>query len=169
VEKEFGMALRAIHRRGRFTVAALAVSTAFGVATAPSASAATTVTTVLSGLNNPRGVAFDGAGHLYLSESGVYSNSAPVLTRTGRVSKYRVDGGTWRKVWTNGGFESLSDAENGPEVLGPEGISAGDGDVKMIMSESIDGVRAGAHLAVRAQRLWADGYRNRQGVARASS
>jgi hypothetical protein len=50
-------------------------------------------------------------------------------------------------VWTTGGFESLSSAENGPEVLGPEGISAGGGHVAMIMSESIDGVRAGAGLS----------------------
>ena len=140
------MALRAIHRRGRFTVAALAVTTAFGVATAPSASAAPTVTPVLSGLNNPRGIAFDGSGHLYLSESGIYSNSAPVITRTGRVSKYRADGGTWRKVWSTGGFESLSDAENGPEVLGPEGISVAGNDVTMIMSESINGVHAATGL-----------------------
>jgi hypothetical protein len=141
------MTLTAFHRRGRFTVAALAVSTALGVAAAPSASAATNVTTVLSGLNNPRGVAFDSAGHLYLSESGMYSSSAPIVTRTGRVTKYRADDGAWRKVWTTGGFESLSDATNGPEVLGPEGISAGGGDVKMIMSESIDGVRAGDNLS----------------------
>jgi hypothetical protein len=146
-QKELGMARNAFHRRGRFTVAALAVSTALGVAAAPSASAATTVTTVLSGLNNPRGVAFDSTGHLYVSESGIYSNSAPVITRTGRVTKYGADGGTWRKAWTTGGFESLSDAENGPEVLGPEGISAGGGNVAMIMSESIDGVRAGSGLA----------------------
>ncbi len=140
------MALRASHRRGRFTVAALALSTAFGVATAPSASAATTIKTVLTGLNNPRGIAFDGSGNLYLSESGIYSNSAPVITRTGRVSKYRADGGTWRKVWTTGGFESLSDAENGPEVLGPEGISVAGNDVTMIVSESINGVHAATGL-----------------------
>jgi hypothetical protein len=46
-----------------------------------------------------------------------------------------------------GGFESLSSAENGPGVLGPEGISAGGGDVKMIMSESIPGVRASDNLS----------------------
>jgi hypothetical protein len=140
------MASRVIHRRGRFTVAALAVSTALGVAGAPAASAATTITTVVSGLNNPRGVAFDSAGRMYLSESGIFSNSAPVITRTGRVSKYRADGAMWQKVWTNGGFESLSSAENGPEVLGPEGISAAGGNVAMIMSESINGVHAATGL-----------------------
>lgn len=140
------MALRAIHRRSQFTVAALAASTAFGVAMAPAATAATTVTTVVSGLSNPRGVAFDGAGHLYVSQSGIFSSAAPVITHTGRVTKYGANDGAWRTVWTTGGFESLSSAENGPEVLGPEGISAGGGDVKMIMSESIDGVAATAHL-----------------------
>ena len=140
------MALRPIHRRGRFTVAALAVSTAFGLATAPSASAAPTITTVLSGLNNPRGLAFDGSGHLYLSESGIFDSSAPALTHTGRVTKYRADDGTWHTVWSSGGFESLSDAENGPEVLGPEGISASGDDVTMIMSESIHGVHAASGL-----------------------
>jgi hypothetical protein len=150
------MALTAFHRGGRFTVAALAVSTALGVAAAPSASAAPTVTTVLSGLNNPRGVAFDGAGHLYVSESGVYSNSAPTITHTGRVTKYRADDGAWRKLWTTGGFESLSDATNGPEVLGPEGISAHGDDVAMIMSESIDGVHAGDNLTAHQLGLLID-------------
>jgi hypothetical protein len=140
------MALTAFHRRGRFTVAALAVSTALGVAAAPSASASPTVTTVLSGLNNPRGLAFDGAGHLYVSESGIFSTAAPTITHTGRVTKYRADDGAWRKLWATGGFESLSDATNGPEVLGPEGISARGDDVAMIMSESIDGVHAGDNL-----------------------
>lgn len=140
------MAFTAFSRRGRFTVAAIAVSTALGVAAAPSAGAATTVTTVLTGLNNPRGVAFDGSGHLYVSESGVYSSSAPAVTHTGRVTKYRNAGGTWRMVWRNGGFESLSSAENGPEVLGPEGISVAGNDVTMIMSESINGIHAATGL-----------------------
>lgn len=143
------MAFRAIHRRSRFTVAALAVSTAFGVAAAPSASAAPTITPVLSGLNNPRGIAFDGSGNLYLSESGIYSSAAPVITRTGRVSKYRAGGGAWQRVWSTGGFESLSDSENGPEVLGPEGISVAGNDVTMIMSESINGVHAASGLNPR--------------------
>jgi hypothetical protein len=143
------MALTAFHRRGRFTVAALAVSTALGVAAAPSASAAPTVTTVLSGLDNPRGLAFDGAGHLYVSESGIFSKAAPTITHTGRVTKYRADDGAWRKLWATGGFESLSDATNGPEVLGPEGISARGDDVAMIMSESIKGVYAGDRLTAR--------------------
>jgi len=136
-----------MHRRGRFTVAAVAVSTALGVAAAPAASAAPTVTTVLSGLNSPRGIAIDEQGQLYVSESGAFSGTSTAsLNHTGRVTKYRAADGMWRKVWTAGDFESLSTAERGPEVLGPEGISADGNDVRMIMSESINGVRATTHL-----------------------
>jgi hypothetical protein len=86
-----------------------------------------TITPVLSGLNSPRGLAFDGKGNLYVSESGQYRDIAPGnfgVTRTGKVDKYVLAHGGPRLVWSTP-FDSLYDSTNGgPEVLGPEGISA---------------------------------------------
>lgn len=105
------------------------------------------VTTVISGLTSPRGLAFDGQGSLYLAESGTAAPGPAGFTPTGRVSKYA--GSDLHQVWSTN-FTSLHDSEHGtPEALGPEGISAvGNGcmssspgqrngcQVRMIMSES---------------------------------
>ena len=150
-------------------VGVVAGATAVGAA---SAGAAPSITTVIGGLNAPRGLTFDSAGSLYVSESGVAGSGSAGLTHSGRVSKY-VRGST-TPIWTDG-FESVfasEDPTQPPDVLGPEGISAfgtscfvGAGTtpwlapgsssictVKMIMSESHDGVagrdrRRGEHHA----------------------
>ncbi|MBC7679659.1 MAG: ScyD/ScyE family protein [Pseudorhodobacter sp.] len=132
------------------TLTALLTGTAL-VTTAAAAPAAAvdgpSVTSVLSGLTSPRGLASDGQGSLYLAESGVAAGGLSGFTRTGRVSKYAGPG--LDKVWSTN-FTSLHDSEHGtPEALGPEGISAvGNGcmgsshgqrngcQVRMIMSES---------------------------------
>ena len=132
------------------TLTALLTGTAL-VTTAAAAPAAAvdgpSVTSVLSGLTSPRGLAFDGQGSLYLAESGTAAGGLSGFTRTGRVSKYAGPG--LDKVWSTR-FTSLHDSEHGtPEALGPEGISAvGNGcmgsshgqrngcQVRMIMSES---------------------------------
>jgi hypothetical protein len=86
-----------------------------------------TVKPVLSGLNAPRGLAFDGQGSLYVSESGQYFTIAPGdfgVSRTGKVDKYVLSRKAPKLVWSTA-FDSLYDSSNGgPEVLGPEGISA---------------------------------------------
>ncbi|UZJ26523.1 ScyD/ScyE family protein [Rhodococcus antarcticus] len=124
-------------------------------------------TPVITGLNAPRGVAFDGQGSLYVAESGQYLSDALGfhLSSTGKVTKYR--GSTFTPAWSTP-FSSVYDTEHGPEVLGPEGISAiGSGcmkhsagqrngcQVKMIMSESTTGLAAaGLPDATQAGRLY---------------
>jgi hypothetical protein len=130
-----------------------------GIVSAAPSGAAPTVTTVISGLNAPRGVAFDGQGSLYVSESGAAGQGTQGLTHSGRVSKYAW--GSTSPAWQTS-FESvyLTEAPSAPpDVLGPEGISAvGNGCMKnspgqrngcqvaMIMSESHDGLAASAGL-----------------------
>ncbi|HXH27481.1 MAG TPA: ScyD/ScyE family protein [Candidatus Polarisedimenticolia bacterium] len=87
---------------------------------------------VVTGLNNPRGVAVDGRGNLYVAEAGPYLGTDPNHETgdehglsTGRVTKW-TEPGTDRqeKVWSTS-FGSLYDNVNGiPEVLGPSGLSA---------------------------------------------
>src|SRR6478735_847337 len=55
------------------------------------------VTPWLSGLNAPRGVAFDRAGGFYVAESGTAGEGTAGFTHTGRVSKYRL--GSTTPVW----------------------------------------------------------------------
>jgi len=130
------------------TLTALLTGTAL-VTTAAAAAAVDgpSVTSVLSGLTSPRGLAFDGQGSLYLAESGTAAGALSGFARTGWVSKDADPG--LDKVWS-ARFTSLHDSEHGtPEALGPEGISAvgngcmgsshgqrNDCQVRMIMSES---------------------------------
>jgi len=111
-----------------------------------------TITTVVPGLDGPRGVALDGRGNLYVSETGKYFDIAPGnfgVSRTGKVDRFRLKQGGAQLVWSTS-FDSLYDSTNGgPEVLGPEGIATlctGASDegascqIRMIESESRDGV-----------------------------
>lgn len=133
-------------------MAALATAAGLLVGMSP-AGAAPSITQWIGALNAPRGVAFDGQGNLYVSESGLAGPGPFGLTHTGRVSKYPAGSTTpaWRTT-----LESLYISEDPtapPDVLGPEGISAvGNGcmknsngqrngcQVQLIMSESHDGV-----------------------------
>jgi hypothetical protein len=112
------------------------------------------ITTFITNLNNPRGLAVDRQGSLYVSESGSPGAGEAGLTNTGKVSKYLR--GSTTPVWSTT-FQSFF---AGTDVLGPEGISAlgnnctarGHGDeseqrdggcqIRMIMSESHDGIYA---------------------------
>ena len=53
-----------------------------------------TITPVVSGLEGPRGVAFDGRGNLYVSETGRYitpiDNVSFGVSRTGKVDRFRL-------------------------------------------------------------------------------
>lgn len=122
------------------------------------------ITTFISGLNAPRGLAVDGQGSLYVAESGSAGSEPVGLADTGKVSKYRRGSST--AAWSTG-FQTLyasEDPSQPPDVLGPEGISAlgrgctkhrrhdesDEGDdgrrggcqIRMIMSESHDGIAA---------------------------
>ncbi len=106
-----------------------------------------TVSPVLSGLNGPRGLAFDNSGSLYVAEAGQFfpipANPPQYgVTRTGMVDKFRLGEGAPKKVWSTP-FDAVYDSfHGGPEVLGPAGLSAADGHVLAIVSESHDGVLA---------------------------
>jgi hypothetical protein len=96
-----------------------------GAAPASAESVGPQISTVLSGLNAPRGVAFDREGDLYAAQSGVVGVGASGLNRTGKVSKYRP--GSKVPSWTTT-FESVyltADPSQPPDVLGPEGITVG--------------------------------------------
>lgn len=99
---------------------ALAVA---GVAAPAPAVGDPTFTPVVTGLNTPRGIAFDGQGSMYVAESGVPYPGDPGLSMTGRVSKWAW--GSSSPSWQRS-FESLHASEDGENVdaLGPEGISA---------------------------------------------
>jgi hypothetical protein len=119
-----------------------------------------TFKTVISGLNTPRGITFDGQGNMYVSESGKAGAGPAGLTHTGKVSKFAR--GSKNASWSTS-FESLyvtEDPSQPPDVLGPEGISAlgnsctekdskeHEGDdrntcqIRLITSESHDGIAA---------------------------
>lgn len=162
----------------RASLASLMVLGSVGVAGGSPSSAAAgsgpTITTYIPNLNAPRGVAFDRQGNLYISESG-YAGEGPFgLTQTGRVSKYAR--GSTTASWSTA-FESLYASEDPsapPDVLGPEGISALGGNcskrsrghksdddhegsggcqIRMIMSESHDGVFAASKGAADTTQL----------------
>ena len=145
-------------------VAASLLGAAPGLAAQPTV----TITTMISGLNTPRGITFDGQGNLYVAESGSAGAGATGLTRTGRVSKY-VRGSShvrWSRSFQS--FYATADPSQPPDALGPEGLSAlrtgcrswnGAGtrsawvnrcQVRMIMSESHDGIAAASSGALNA-------------------
>jgi hypothetical protein len=127
------------------------------------------IKTVISGLNTPRGITFDGSGAMYVAQSGVAGSGAFGLTRTGKVTKYRR--GSTSPAWTTS-FESVfatEDPTQPPDVLGPEGLSATRSDcgrsgehrgedanrgacaVRLIMSVSHDGISAASGGAVNTK------------------
>ncbi len=96
-----------MHTRLRVSLAAAVVFGMVGavaVVGAIGAGAATTITPVITGLNTPRGITFDGAGSMYVAESGVAGTGSAGLTHSGRVSKYAY--GSTTPSWQTG-FESL--------------------------------------------------------------
>ncbi len=110
----------------RVLLAGLMISTALGVTSvsAGTADAAPSISMLISGLNTPRGLTFDGDGNMYVAESGTAGTDPAGLTATGRVTKYRR--GSTSVVWSDQ-FESLYttiDPSQPPDVLGPEGMSA---------------------------------------------
>lgn len=131
-----------------------------GVASPAGASDSPKFTTVLSGLGAPRGIAFDGQGNMYVSESGVAGTGAAGMTHTGKVTKYRR--GTTTPVWStslNSLFVTL-DPTQPPDILGPEGLSAlansctkrddrgSKCQISLITSESTPGILAATQGAV---------------------
>jgi hypothetical protein len=155
------MRLRAFGRIVAGCVVALAAMAVAGPAAPAVAAPTVTITPVLGGLAAPRGIAFDGQGSMYLSQSGLAGPGDAGMTHTGLVSKYPW--GQLTPSWSVG-FNSVYSSEDPtapPDVLGPEGISAiGNGcmkrsngqrngcQVRMITSESTPGVLAASGGAV---------------------
>jgi hypothetical protein len=156
-----------IHRRVLAAVSLSAIALFGGAVSGASGAPSTpTISPVITGLNAPRGVAFDGQGSLYVAQSGSWLSPEPGfhLSDTGSVTKYT--GSSLTPAWSTR-FSSVYDTEHGPEVLGPEGISAtGSGcmklskgqrngcQVKMIMSESTMGMAAAGLAAPQAGHLY---------------
>jgi hypothetical protein len=101
-------------------------------------------TSVISGLNGPRGIAFDNRGNLYVAEAGQFQNvtgTAFVVNQTGKVDKFALGPGTAKLKWS-ASFNSVSDTflGGGPEVLGPTGVTTDGNNVLALVSQSQAGV-----------------------------
>ena len=157
--------MKSSHRAFAATIAAVGTLVGSIIAAAPT-SAAPSISTVIPGLNAPRGVAFDQQGSMYVAEAGVAGQGEFGLTHSGRVSRYPAGSST--PAWQTG-FESVYITEEQgqpPDVLGPSGISAvGNGCMKnspgqrmgcqvlMIMGESHDGLAAASGGQVNTQQM----------------
>ena len=76
---------------GKLTCASAAVAVTAASALFAGASpvgAAPAVTTIVSGLASPRGIAFDGLGSMYVAQAGAAGSGSQGVTQTGGVSKY---------------------------------------------------------------------------------
>src|SRR5690348_10679861 len=101
--------MMASRRGGRLAVASAVGIVALAASASVNAGAAhadpsVSITPVLGGLAAPRGIAFDGKGSMYVSESGVAGDGPAGLTDTGKVSKFKW--GSTTPAWTTG-FKSL--------------------------------------------------------------
>ena len=103
-------------------------------------------TTVATGLNNPRGLAFGPGGILYVGEAGLGAGNgaggvAPGVGFTGSVGEIRdlsSASPTYQRIITG----LASNADSGG-VTGPDGVSPlGNGDLHIIMSESTEKILA---------------------------
>ena len=111
-------------RRTALISGGLAVLT-FTVVGTQSAARATgwTVSPVVTGLQLPRGVAFDGAGAMYVAESGLPVAGQHQGLTQGAVDKFVLSPSA-QKVWSTGITSAFSDAEGSPDVIGPNGVTA---------------------------------------------
>ena len=117
------------------------------------------LTTIASGLNNPRGLAFAPNGNLYVAEAGLgagdgHGGFAVGVGFTGSITEIQgvtTTQPTARRIVT--GLVSVGDTENGfPEAIGPDGLAIhGTGGIYVTLGESAAGVAAsGATLSATA-------------------
>jgi hypothetical protein len=108
-------------------VAAVTVAVSIGGSGAAVPATTWTFKPVVSHLNEPRGLAFDGRGNLYVAQAGRPGPKTLGTTRTGAVSKYRWAHGTFSSAWSHAFTSLYVPAEGGGpghEVLGPAAVSA---------------------------------------------
>jgi hypothetical protein len=123
---------------------------------------------VITHLNEPRGLSFDGGGNLYVAEAGKPGSGTAGMTRTGAVDRFRWAGGALAAVWSTHFTSIFSPGEGGgTDVLGPAAVTAtgasclrhhGEGramrgehggcQVEAILSESHRGIKATTGLSV---------------------
>lgn len=126
------------------------ITTLTGVALVLGISAAQSapqLTVIADGLNSPRGLAFAPNGALYVAEAGVGAGDGnggfgPGVGFTGSILEIKgVESAhpKLRRVVT--GLASVGTTENGPQAIGPNGISVhGTGGIYVTMGESVLGV-----------------------------
>jgi hypothetical protein len=115
------------------------------LATGPAARAGDQLTTIATGLDSPRGLAFGPNGALYVAEAGlgagdVNSGFAPGVGFSGAITEIRRPLSAHpmqRRIVT--GLVSVGTSENGPNAVGPDGISVlGNGGIFVILAESAE-------------------------------
>jgi hypothetical protein len=142
--------------------AAVVVCALTGVGSASASASHATVTTVVSGLDNPRDLAFGRDGRLYVAEAGHGGTggcfTSPELGTqcvgfTGKIARVNVAAGTVRTVAR--GFVSIA-GKDGSFATGVDGISVrGSGRIYGIITGSALGVPSGvlpAKLTAHAKR-----------------
>lgn len=118
----------------RLAIVLLLTATLTGAAVAPSSAAPTKVTVYATGLFNPKGMAFDASGNLYVAESGPpgdvkvplpvnFGGEGPIGTRAS-VSKIPPGGGEAQKFVT--GLPNIG-LYGGVEMLGAASVTFLDG------------------------------------------
>jgi hypothetical protein len=113
---------------------ALALAGSLVLTSASAAATGPTFTTVLTGLKNPRGIAFDGTGALYVAEAGLPgATTGDGVTQSGAVDKYKRESNTWSRQWSKTFNSAYTHAHGAPETIGPSGMSARGNKVLMIM------------------------------------
>jgi hypothetical protein len=105
----------------------VAAGTLFGGSAAASSAPKATVTTVVSGLDNPRGLAFGGDGRLYVAEAGhggpnclSSPGGATCVGLTSAITRINIAAGTSKRVIT--GLVSVAGSD-GSGATGVDGIS----------------------------------------------
>ena len=154
-----GQTNRQTNRRPRRVALAIVVvagaSALTTIGLASKGAAAPTVTVVADGLNNPRGLAFDQNGHLWVAEAGTGGSTciptpgAPTnptcFGLTGSID--RIDGSGATRIFTR--IASMA-ANTGSEATGADGISVYGGQIYTAITASDFGVPTGLSPALSA-------------------
>jgi len=110
----------------------LVVSGLVGGAPSVSAHSGPSIRSVVGGLDNPRGLAIDDNGNLYVAEAGAYGGTDPFHSQpaeengatTGAVSKWAHPGTPRQsKAWSTPFVGLYTNARGNPEVVGAGGLS----------------------------------------------